>query len=121
VEQATRRLLAGIPEADKAVLYKPENVEIMVQAVREGFRPGAKGVAHDDMIINRAWGFDPAGVQPHIDVWQGDADVNVPVHAATYLHAVLPHSRLTIIPGAGHFFILERWAELLTALLTEEA
>ena len=51
---------------------------------------GAAGVAQDDVLVNREWDFDPAGVQPRIDIWHGDADVNVPVHAATYLHEVLP-------------------------------
>ncbi len=117
VEQATRQLMASIPEADKAVLYAPENVEIMVQTIREGFRAGAKGVVHDDMLVNREWGFDPAGVQPRIDIWHGDADVTVPVHAATYLHDKLPQSRLTILPGVGHFFFLDHWQEVLATLV----
>ena len=63
------------------------------------------------------WGFDPAGVQPRIDIWHGDADVNVPVHAATYLHDKLPQSQLTTLPGAGHFLILDHWQEVLATLV----
>lgn len=67
----------------------------------------------------REWGFDLAGVKPRIDIWHGEADLNVPVHAAKYLGDVLAHTRVTLLPGAGHFFIMERWEEILLALVSE--
>jgi pimeloyl-ACP methyl ester carboxylesterase len=118
-EKSARRLMSSIPDADKAVLYTPPNVDLFVRSVREGFRPGSRGVATDDILVNREWGFDLGDIQPRIDIWQGDADVNVPVHAARYLNEAIPHPRLTILPGQGHFFVFERWHEVLTALLSE--
>ena len=45
------------------------------------------------------------------------ADVNVPVHAGKYLRDMLPHTRVTLLPGEGHFFLLKRWEEVLAALV----
>jgi len=119
IEKTTRQLMSSIPAADKAVLYAPQDFEIFVSSVREGFRPGSRGVAWDDILINQAWGFDPAGVQPRIDIWHGEADVNVPVHAARYLCAVIPHARATFIPGKGHFFLFNCWQDVLSQLVAE--
>ena len=116
-EKASRQLMSSIPAADRAVLYDPRNVEIFVNSVREGFRTGSRGVAQDDILVNQEWGFDLACVSPRIDIWHGEADVNVPVQAAKYLHDKLPHTRATYLPGEGHFFILKRWEEILSALV----
>jgi pimeloyl-ACP methyl ester carboxylesterase len=117
VEKATRQLMSSIPEADKATLHKPQNAEIFVAAVREGLRPGSRGVAQDDILINQEWGFDLAGVSPRIDIWHGEADVNVPIHAARYLYDALPNARANFLPGEGHFLIFNHWEEILSALV----
>jgi pimeloyl-ACP methyl ester carboxylesterase len=120
VEQATRRLMSSIPESDKSVLYAPENVHILVSSIREGFCQGSRGVAHDDILVNRDWGYDLDKVEPRVDIWHGTADVSVPIHAGEYLCAILPTSRATFLPDEGHFFVLRRWEEILSALLEEE-
>lgn len=116
VEKATQQMMYSIPDSDKDVLHSPQNVEIMVSSIREGFRQGSRGVDQDDILVNQEWGFDLASVKPRIDIWHGEADVNVPIHAGEYLRDALPHARATFLPGAGHFFVLNRWEEILTAL-----
>ena len=118
-EKTSRRLMSSIPDTDKAILYTSRNTEIFVNAIREGFRPGSQGTALDDILINTEWGFDLARVRPRIDIWHGEADVNVPVHAARYLRDILPDTRVTFLPGEGHFFMLKCWGEILSALVTE--
>jgi pimeloyl-ACP methyl ester carboxylesterase len=118
-EQATRRLMSSIPDTDKAVLYTSPHAEMFVSSVCEGLRPGFQGVAQDDMLVNQDWGFDLASVKPRTDIWHGEADLNVPLHAAAYLRDRLPHTRVTTLPGEGHFFLLERWEEVLAALVSD--
>src|SRR5512140_1936285 len=67
LEKATRTLMSSIPESDKALLYSSQNLEIFASAVREGLRCGSRGVAQDDILINREWGFDLEAIQPRID------------------------------------------------------
>jgi len=119
IEKTTRQLMSSIPAADKAVLYAPKDFKIFVNSVREGLRSGSRGVACDDILINQAWGFDPADVQPRIDIWHGEADVNVPIHAARFLCAVIPHVRVTFLPGKGHFFLFNCWQDVLSRLVSE--
>jgi pimeloyl-ACP methyl ester carboxylesterase len=115
---ASQRVMASIPEADKAALYAPKNLAVFVQSIQEGYRPGWRGVAQDDIIINRDWGFEPASIRVPVDIWHGEADVNVPIHAGHYLAATLPQARTYFLPGEGHFFVLQRWNEVLAALIS---
>jgi pimeloyl-ACP methyl ester carboxylesterase len=118
-EKAVRRVMSSVPESDKAVLYAPENVEIFSHSLREGFRQGYQGVAQDDILVNRDWGFDPRHIRPRIDIWHGDADVNVPVHAGKFLNDVLPHTNTVFLPGEGHFFLLKSWEQILSKFFSE--
>jgi pimeloyl-ACP methyl ester carboxylesterase len=119
-EKATQQLMASIPESDKSVLYAPQNVAILVSSLREGFRHEARGVAQDDTLVNQDWGFALEEIIPRIDVWHGEGDVNVPLHAGMFLQNVLPNNRTTFLPGEGHFFLLSRWEEVLSALVAEQ-
>ena len=119
LQKATRLLMSSIPEADKAVLYAAQNLDGFVLSVREGFRQGSRGVAQDDVLVNREWGFDLQGIKPRVDIWHGEADVNVPVQAGRYLQEVLPNRRATFVPGEGHFLMLKHWGEILSALVNE--
>jgi pimeloyl-ACP methyl ester carboxylesterase len=117
VEKAAQQLMASIPDSDKEILYEPENVENMVRSIREGFRQGSEGVAHDDILINSEWGFELKSIKPRIDIWHGKLDVNVPIHSAYYLHEQIPNNRLFGLQDKGHFFILNSWEDVLSELM----
>jgi pimeloyl-ACP methyl ester carboxylesterase len=120
VEKASRTLMSSIPAADQAALYAPQNSEIFISAIREGLRPGSRGVAFDDILINQDWGFDLASITPRIDIWHGEADVNVPIHAGIYLRDHIPHNHATFLAGEGHFFIMKYWERVLSTLTSEQ-
>ena len=117
VEKAARQLMASIPDSDKEILYEPENVENMVHSIQEGFRQGAEAVAHDDILVNSEWGFELKSIKPRIDIWHGRLDVNVPFHAAEYLHDQIPNNRIYDFPDKGHFFIIKTWEDVLSKLV----
>jgi pimeloyl-ACP methyl ester carboxylesterase len=119
LEKTSRQLMASIPDSDRAVLYDSQNVIRFRSAIREGFRSGSRGVAQDDTLVNRDWGFDLKGVTPRIDIWHGEADVNVPIGSSMYLRDMLPHQRTVFLPGEGHFFILKYWDRILAALVQD--
>lgn len=116
-EKAAQKLMASIPDADKDILSKPKNVDNMVLSIQEGFQQGSEGVAHDDILVNTDWGFDIKSIEPRIDIWHGKLDVNVPIHAAHYLHNQIPHNRYYEFSDKGHFFILDSWEEVFKSLL----
>ena len=91
---------------------------MLVLDIQEGYRQGWKGPAHDDVIIlNRPWGFRLEDISVQIDIWQGDVDKNVPLDQGRYQHEKIPNSRLTILPGQAHLYLLAQWREVLAALV----
>jgi len=119
IENATRQLMSSIPESDKKALYDAENVEIFLSSIREGFSQGYEAVAEDDILINGEWGFNLEHIQPRVDIWHGDADVNVPIQAGEYLAAKIPHHRAYFLQHKGHFFVLNQWDVILKELIDE--
>lgn len=118
-ERTTRQLMSSIPDSDKAALDTPQNVEIFVGSIYEGFRQGSLGIAEDDILVNREWGFELEKVKARMDIWHGKKDVNVPIHAGEFLSNSLPNARVNYLPYAGHFFLFGYWEKILSALVEE--
>jgi pimeloyl-ACP methyl ester carboxylesterase len=68
--------------------------------------------------VNGEWGFDLEEVKPRIDIWHGEYDLNVPLHAGRYLAERLPYNRTFFLNAEGHFFIISRWEDILIALVS---
>ena len=71
----------------------------------------------DDIIINKPWGFHLEDITVRIDIWQGEVDKNVPLNQGQYQHESIPNSRLTVLPGQAHLYLLAHWREVLAALV----
>lgn len=76
-----------------------------------------EGIVEEYLAWARPWGFALADVTVRVDVWQGSDDHLVPPEWATRLAADLPHSRLCVVDGAGHFLLHDHAEQVLTALL----
>jgi pimeloyl-ACP methyl ester carboxylesterase len=115
--RALRLLTSPLPAVDRAFLEQAEVAEMILAALREGYRQGTRGPAQDDVITRQGWGFELREIRARIDIWQGRQDVNVPRHAGEYLRATLPTTRSFFLPEEGHFSLLKHWNEVLTSLL----
>jgi pimeloyl-ACP methyl ester carboxylesterase len=91
----------------------------LIASIREGFKQGYESVAQDDILINRDWEFSLENINPRIDIWHGETDVNVPIHAGKYLAAEIPNNRTIFLPNKGHFFVLNQWDKILRKLVDE--
>lgn len=116
-EKAGQTLLASFPPVDRRIAEKPGNLENMVASIREGYRQGWQGPAQDDIVTISPWGFRVQDINVRIDIWQGELDKNVPVNQGYYQHEKIPNSRLTILSGQAHVYLLERWGEILAQLV----
>ncbi len=112
------RLSSSFPPEDKKVIEESGGKDGLVENIREGYKQGWDGPAQDDIIINSSWGFRLEDIQTRFDVWQGEVDKNVPVNHGEYQHELLPNSRLRILPGQAHLYLLTHWREVLEALVT---
>jgi len=117
-EKMLGRLSKSFPPEDVKAIEDSSSAEALLAGMKEGFRQGGNGPAQDDLIINSSWGFRLEEVRTRFDVWQGEVDRNVPVNQGEYQHEMLPNSRLTILPGQAHLYMLTHWREVLEALVT---
>ena len=117
VQEVAQKFMASVPESDKEILASNKAKDNLTVSVREGFRNGWEGIAHDDVVVNQNWGFDIKDIQTPIEIWHGQLDVNMPYHAAEYLHKWLPNSRLMAMPDEGHFIMIKHATKVLTLLV----
>jgi len=97
-----------------ASLTEPESRRAFVRTLRAVVDAGGQSVSARDRLYLTA-------AMPTLIVW-GDADPIIPVEHAHAAHAAMPHSRLEIFAGCGHFPHVEeptRFAETLMAFIDE--
>ena len=119
-EEAGRKLASSLPPADRQLFDIPENQKMFLADLREGYKQGWRGPAQDDIIINHPWGFRLEDIAVRIDIWQGEVDKNVPLHQGQYQNEIIPNSRLTVLPGQAHLYLLAQWRRVLAALVKRE-
>jgi pimeloyl-ACP methyl ester carboxylesterase len=116
---AADQMAAALPETDRAVLARPEIREVLPEVLLEGFHQGPAAAAQEFLMLSRPWGFRLEDITCDVSFWQGDADANVPVAHVRYMADVIPNSSLEIVPGKGHYSLLDDAPRFLAAL-TEE-
>ncbi len=115
--RALRLLISTLPAVDREFLEQAEVAEMILRALREGYRQGTRGPAQDDIITRQRWGFELREIRARVDIWQGGQDLNVPRHAGEYLRATLPNTHYFFRPEEGHFSMSKHWNEMMTRLL----
>ena len=118
-ETLRAKLISGFPPADRKLLEVPNNLALMLEEIKEGYRRGWQGPASDDIAIFSRWHFRPQDISTRVDIWHGGLDRNIPLDQARYNHEKIPNSHLTVWPELGHLGILAKWREVLNALITE--
>jgi len=116
-QKAGSKLAASFPPVDRQYIQTSQDRERFALDLQEGYRQGWQGPAQDDIITNRPWGFRLEDITVRIDVWQGELDANVPLNQGQYQHERLPNSRLTVLPGQAHLYLLAQWRAVLAALV----
>jgi pimeloyl-ACP methyl ester carboxylesterase len=105
------------PKADRAVMADPEVRARFDAATRETVGRGPEGYARDLFLLYVApWGFRPEEIEAPTQIWHGDADQAVSPRIAEFFDETIPHSRLHMIPGAGHLLLWSHAEEILSSL-----
>jgi len=113
-----REMSTLLPDVDRAVL-SDEFGEDMAAVFRESVRTGVDGWLDDDLAFTRPWGFDLADLDGvPTAVWQGEADLMVPIgHGRWFADHLPPSVAVHLEPGEGHLSIgvgaLERMLDQL--------
>ena len=111
--------LAGLPPSEVELLSRPEFAGFAT-GYGEMYRTGSRGPYWDALTFARPWSFSLEDVRPHVELWYGEADANVPIQMGEYYHAALPHSRLRRYPGEGHLIFYSHAPEILATLVDRE-
>jgi pimeloyl-ACP methyl ester carboxylesterase len=91
-----------IPDADRAILGRPEIAMVMREALTEGVRESVWGWVDDDIAFTRPWGFDPATITVPTSVWWGSHDVLVPPGHGEWIARTVPNAVIRIDDSGGH-------------------
>lgn len=116
------RSMSTKPAKDRECLEDSEATEMMVEALRESFVQGSKGVAQDIKIITDRWGFELTDIdQPDLKIciWHGRGDANVPVSMAERAAAQIQGAELRVLENESHLSAsFNHRDDLLAALLS---
>lgn len=112
-----KQMAAQMPAADRRVIERADvRAMFFGQECRNFLEHGVPAAIHELSLYTRPLDFNLSEITVPVRIVHGSADRNVPLCVAEYLAAHIPSATLTIIPDAGHLFIVES-AELLLDLV----
>jgi len=102
--------------ADAAARERPGVADALVAMTVEAARQGAEGMAFDIVAgsLRNPFGFDAVDVP--VDLFGGDADLNVGLEHLDWWAARLCGSERHVLANTGHLLALTHWAEVLEAV-----
>ncbi|HET8614669.1 MAG TPA: alpha/beta hydrolase [Actinomycetales bacterium] len=90
-----------LPEADRRVLTE-EVGEDLAASFREALRTGVDGWLDDDLAFVAPWGFEVSQLAVPVTVWQGGADLMVPLSHGEWLCRNVSGATAHLVQGEGH-------------------
>jgi pimeloyl-ACP methyl ester carboxylesterase len=124
VQMATRapdrfidRVAARLSPDDQRTLARPEVRAMLARDLGESVRQGVDALITDLRLEARPWQLPLEAIRAPVGLWHGEEDRIVPPAATRHLAAVVPGARAEVLPGLGHFMIVDRWGEILDWLM----
>jgi pimeloyl-ACP methyl ester carboxylesterase len=105
--------------SDARMFEDPNLVAIWQRWQPEWLAHGGAGYADDRLADGPGWGtFDVGAITCPVDVLHGSADGFVPVVNAQHTAEIVPNATLHVIEGLGHFSVIPRVVDAVTAALS---
>jgi pimeloyl-ACP methyl ester carboxylesterase len=112
-------LASLLPDVDRAVLTD-EFGQDMAAGFHEAMRTGVDGWLGDDLAFTKPWGFSLDEISVPTMIWQGSADLMVPLAHGQWFASQLPRASVHLEQGEGHLSVglgaLERMLDELTSV-----
>lgn len=112
-----RSALSILPQSDKDILDRPEEMQIMYESARECLRPGGAGAMDDMRAVVIDWGFKLEDIRTKTFIWQGEDDPQARPAMARYMAERIPNNEATFVPDAGHLLIISHWNEIIAQII----
>jgi pimeloyl-ACP methyl ester carboxylesterase len=102
--------------ADAAARELPGVADALVEMTREAARQGVEGIAFDMVAgsLRDPLPFDR--VEVPVDLFHGDADLNVGIEHVDWWSERLPGARRHVVADSGHLLPMTHWREVLEAV-----
>ena len=88
---------------DREVLEQPAMRAMFTADLEVVMAGGVRGIMQDLALFTRPWAFSLRDIHVPIRLWHGTADPVIPLAHSEHLAALVPDSRLFLLPGLGHF------------------
>lgn len=88
---------------DRNVFKDPTVGPALIESVKTALKPGPFGVLHDMKIYSRSWGFPLKNILCPVTFWHGFTDDIVSAKYSLEMQSKIPHSKLKLIDGEGHY------------------
>jgi pimeloyl-ACP methyl ester carboxylesterase len=105
------------PEADRALLVRPEFKAMFLDDLLNGSRKQLAAPFADIIDFARDWGFRLEEVKVPVRWWHGDADHIVPFAHGQHVVDRLPDAKMYHLPGESHLAGLGRAEEILRTMV----
>lgn len=112
-----RTLAKCMSATDAGVLSRPAVWSAFMASRAHASSTAGRAPAQEFRLFARDWGFRLEDITVPVQVWQGDADLNVPVAHAERQAAAIPRAVLHLVPGEGHVMFVDHLEEILRELL----
>ncbi len=100
----TKMFSGSLCEADNRLFAHEDFQYMFMRDMQESFKHGTKGPSYDAQRIVQTWDFNVEDITAHIDVFQGEDDLFVPMVFAKYYETKLKDVAFHVIPKEGHFY-----------------
>jgi pimeloyl-ACP methyl ester carboxylesterase len=113
-----RSFLPGLSRVDREVVSRPEIYEAVQRSVSAAFAQGVQGAKNDLRVYLGPWHLDWKKIQCPTQIWHGLEDELVPPEFSRIFAHRIPHARLELVPGEGHYSLpIRRAREILELLI----
>ncbi|PVI05429.1 alpha/beta-hydrolase [Periconia macrospinosa] len=118
-EKQMNKVIATFSAGEREILEQnPQFRKDFVESFREASRTGCDGAVLDAKLVLSPWGFGMSEVHGRVRIWNGTADVHVPVHSARWMVERLPDADLKVYEGESHMGLpLHHGEEILADLI----
>jgi len=122
LESQLRKIWLQMPEPDREILQDERFAEGIILVTRDAISRSVKGWVNEELLMASDWGFDLGSVAcPHIFLWHGLEDRNVPAAMARAVADRLPSCQSTFLEHEGHISLLyDHGSEIIDTLVQLE-
>ncbi len=107
-------LMNWLDPSDREVLSDQQTRAVLIESLNLSARQGAHGLVFDLKSFASPWPLDFQDIRCPYFIWHGQRDRILPWQMSTFLNERVPHSKLKLYPGEGHYSLaMNRVADIL--------